>query len=519
MLKKTRSIYLIVLFLAMWATMAWLASKAWHSYQLMETVIERDTKIIELRRLIVYLDEVLTSSTALAAYTNDLQKYEKRYKKHAYIDSTVSDMAKIARPDIKKMINRRIHQINKRLEKTELKVFDLIRQGNTKKAKELVNSPNYQSNKQSFDELINKLDEELVEVKEDLKNKKQEQKKEATYSIVLCAVLFILSLLVGYNFLKAQKNMQEDVEKRVSKDRQRFQQMSHFAEDLGQGNYEVSLDTEDEDEDGNLTTALVNMRDKLKEVAEEDRKRNWATEGVNQISNILRGQEDMKKVGDDILSFLLDYIGANQGGLYMVEENENSNERQIHLLSYYAFEKKKYQEQDIKEGQGMVGEVVKEGKMTYLTEVPDDYVQITSGLGKANPRCIVIVPLIFNEKVEGVLEIASFTELEQYQLDFLQDIGESLASSLSASKVNSRTKKLLEESQNLTAEMRQKEEEMRQNMEELQATQEDAERREKDLEKELEKQKEEIRLANEQKAMYKALLKEHDIDIEGLDQS
>src|SRR5690606_14633249 len=126
------------------------------------------------------------------------------------------------------------------------------------------------------------------------------------------------------------------------------------------------------------------------------------------------------------------------------------------------------------------GTVWQEGELTYLTDIPEDYVQITSGLGKANPRSILVVPLKLNEDVLGVIEIASFKEYEAYQIEFIKKLSENVASTISTSKINRRTKILLEQTQQQAEEMRAQEEEMRQNMEELSATQEEMKRKEQE---------------------------------------
>jgi PAS domain-containing protein len=116
-----------------------------------------------------------------------------------------------------------------------------------------------------------------------------------------------------------------------------------------------------------------------------------------------------------------------------------------------------------------------------MTDVPDNYVNITSGLGDANPRSIILVPLKFNDNVFGVIEMASFDVYQDYQIEFIEKVGESIASTISTVKVNIRTVKLLEESKLKSEELAAQEEEMRQNMEELQTTQEESARRETEM--------------------------------------
>jgi transcriptional regulator with GAF, ATPase, and Fis domain len=131
-------------------------------------------------------------------------------------------------------------------------------------------------------------------------------------------------------------------------------------------------------------------------------------------------------------------------------------------------------------GEGLVGRCVQEKEAIYLTEIPNNYISITSGLGTANPTCLLLMPLKVNEQIFGVLELASFTTLESYQIDFIAKIAESIGAAISTVDTNKRTKQLLEKAQQQAEELRAQEEEMRQNMEELTATQEEMRRKEKE---------------------------------------
>jgi len=123
-------------------------------------------------------------------------------------------------------------------------------------------------------------------------------------------------------------------------------------------------------------------------------------------------------------------------------------------------------------GEGLVGQAYLEKETILLTDVPPDYLQITSGLGEGNPRCIVIVPLLMNAQTLGVLEMASFHVFLPYQILFLEKLGENIASTLATARNNRQTMQLLQDSQEQTRLMQSQEEEMRQNLEELIATQE-----------------------------------------------
>jgi methyl-accepting chemotaxis protein len=255
---------------------------------------------------------------------------------------------------------------------------------------------------------------------------------------------------------------------------------SYFAENIGNGKYDTDYDPLSEEDV--LGNALIDMRANLKRVAEEDKKRNWTTEGLAMFGDILRRNNDnIGKLSDEIISNLVKYTKSNQGGLFIINE-EDEDDKYLELAACYAWDKKKYLEQKIFEGEGLTGQVWLEGESIYMIDVPQDYVMITSGLGEANPNSLLIVPLKVNDEIYGVIELASFNEFEEHERDFVEKIAENIASTISSVKINERTSKLLNESREMTEQMRSQEEEMRQNMEELQATQEEMERSQRDRE-------------------------------------
>jgi putative methionine-R-sulfoxide reductase with GAF domain/CHASE3 domain sensor protein len=250
---------------------------------------------------------------------------------------------------------------------------------------------------------------------------------------------------------------------------------SQFAENIGKGLYDAEFSPLSENDV--LGNALIEMRNNLKKVDEEDFVRNWTSEGLTTFADILRkNNDDINRLADAIISELIKKLKANQGGLFIVTKDESTGEEYLKLEACYAWDKKKYLEQKIYLGDGLTGQAWQEQATIYLTEVPNDYITITSGLGKTNPRSILIVPLKANDEVFGVVEIASISELEKYKIEFVERVGESIASTIATAKNTEQTAKLLEESKMLTEQMKAQEEEMIQNMEELQATQEEMER-------------------------------------------
>lgn len=261
-----------------------------------------------------------------------------------------------------------------------------------------------------------------------------------------------------------------------------------FAENIGKGQYESKFELLSEDD--TMGEALIQMRNNLKQASDEDRKRSWSTEGLAKFADILQSRSDnLGELSDSIIGNLVKYMNANQGALFLINDDDQSN-TYIELVACYAYNRKKYLNKRIEIGEGLTGQCILERDTIYMSDVPDTYLRITSGLGEALPKNLLIVPLKLNESIFGVVEIASFQTIDPYQIEFVEKLGESIASTISSVKINSRTKKLLEETQIQAEQMRAQEEEMRQNMEELSATQEEMHRAQRRSEEALQEMRE-----------------------------
>ena len=236
--------------------------------------------------------------------------------------------------------------------------------------------------------------------------------------------------------------------------------------------------------------------EEVQKAQEEEKNRAWVTEGLGRINNLTRQYDNPAELSKEVISEIVKYVDGNQGAIYLVEKDEENEEPYMEMKAAFAFGRRKSIKDKVQVGEGLIGQCYLEKDMIYLTEVPDDFVRIKSGLGDAPPKNIVIMPLMTNEKIEGILEVASFQILPDYKVDYLKKLGESLATSFSMNKINANTKRLLELSQEQEEQMRSQAEELHQNMEELQATQEEMERKNKETEEQnqqLQQQEEELR--------------------------
>jgi len=261
---------------------------------------------------------------------------------------------------------------------------------------------------------------------------------------------------------------------------------AEFANLIGTGKIDSELDLLSEND--LLGKSLINMQESLKESRNEEelrkieeQKRTWTNEGLAKFSDILRKDNDnIDTLAREIIKSLVYYLNSNQGGLFILDEENQANST-LNLLSAFAFDREKFMQKQIEIGEGLVGTCAAEKETIYLTEIPQDYVHITSGLGDANPNSLLMVPMIIENDLLGVIEIASFNKFEPHEVEFAEKIAGSIASTLKSVRINIKTSHLLEQSQQQSEEMAAQEEEMRQNMEELQATQEESTRKGNEL--------------------------------------
>jgi methyl-accepting chemotaxis protein len=270
--------------------------------------------------------------------------------------------------------------------------------------------------------------------------------------------------------------------------KENLSQTAGFAEEIGKGNLQVEFKKLSEEDV--LGNALLNMRESLvKAEKEEDARKHqdqiqrWIAEGTAKVNELLRQHDDLKNLSYKLVELIVNYLKANQGSIFILNDDnaKSLEDRKFEAVSALAWGRKKPHHRSVKMGESLVGRAAYEQSTLHITEIPEDYVNITSGLGKATPRALLIVPLILNDEVMGVIEIVSFNVFEKHQIEFVERAGESIASSIASLKISQRTSRLLDQTKSQAGELTEKEEELRQQMEEMQATQEEAAKREAEM--------------------------------------
>lgn len=261
---------------------------------------------------------------------------------------------------------------------------------------------------------------------------------------------------------------------------------TEFASTIGKGIFNIDykpLSGKDE-----LGNSLIEMRQNLNQAQieeskrkKEDDMRKWSNEGLAKFNDILRQNTgNTQELSNTVIKELVDFLRANQGGLFVYNSSDINNPY-FELSSAYAYGHEKKKQKRILPGEGLIGTAAIEKETVYMTDIPASYITITSGLGQATPRSLLIVPMKVENEVFGVIEIASFNQFKTHEIEFVEKVSENIAASLSISRINSRTAELLEQSQLQAEQMAAQEEEMRQNFEELQGAQEESAKREAEM--------------------------------------
>jgi len=312
--------------------------------------------------------------------------------------------------------------------------------------------------------------------------------------LLLVDVLPIIIYFIVKNYAESQSHKRHQLEDKLQSLETQIKRNVQYAKMIGEKvfSHEFEIDKSDL-----LAVALQKMRENLEETAKKESELNWIAQGKDKISNILRLHNNIDTLAYETIVNLINYTSTIQGGFYIFDED---NKKMINIATY-AYNRKKYIHQEFKIGEGLIGQAAYEMDYIYRKEIPAEYVTITSGiLGDKKPSSLLIVPLISDEKLQGVIELASLDDdIPELSIKFVKEMAVIIAQTVFNLKVNSRTEKLLKEARIMTEELRENEEELRQNAEEMRATQEELQKTNRNLEKQI------LEVENAQKRLYSLL--------------
>lgn len=230
------------------------------------------------------------------------------------------------------------------------------------------------------------------------------------------------------------------------------------------------------------------QKDEITQQQEEIRKRDieekeirWFNKGLAKFSDIITNSKESEPVlCNAVISNLVEYVDAQLGAIYLLNDSD-PDKPQLEFAASFAYHKDKKDATTFFPGEGYVGTCFLDKKVIILDDLPDDYLKIKSGLGELSPNYVVLIPMKFDNAVNGVIEIGSFNEIEQYQIEFIEKVAESATSLLTILKSEHQAKEAVDIANQNTEEMKASDEELRQNLEELTAIQEELNRKQEEF--------------------------------------
>lgn len=292
---------------------------------------------------------------------------------------------------------------------------------------------------------------------------------------------FILGA-VAYYFATVFLNKKNYYEYKIEKKNDIITNNALFAKSIGEGDFDKS-DFGDLNKNDLLTKSLIRMRNNLVKNRELENVNIWINNGKEYISTELRKYNDINDLSFNVIKQILDYCNITQGRFYIYKDES----KEFSLTAAYAYKRKKFIDQSFKIGEGLLGQAAYERLSIYRTEIPENYVSITSGIiTDKKPGSIFIMPLISESKVQGIIEIADIqNQIPQKVISLMEEIGPIIGQVLFSVQVNLNTEKLLHEAQTLAEELKENEEELQQNAEEMRMTHEELEKSNNELERQI----------------------------------
>jgi CheY-like chemotaxis protein/HAMP domain-containing protein len=282
-----------------------------------------------------------------------------------------------------------------------------------------------------------------------------------------------------------------------------------------QGDLTREIGVEAQGEVAELKDNINQMIRNLAETTARNAEQDWLNSNLARFTGMMQGERDLETVSHMIMSELTPLVGAHHGAFYIMDSS--GEEPLLKLIASYAYKQRKGVANKFALGEGLVGQAALEKTSILLTEAPEDYIRIASGLGQAAPHNVIVMPVLFEGQVMAVIELASFGRFGEVHQEFLDQLQESIGVVLNVIAQNMRTEELLQQSQGLTLELQERQEELQAQQEELRRSNVELEQQAQTLkasEELLQTQQEELQQTNEELEEKAQLLEEQNTRIE-----
>jgi len=250
------------------------------------------------------------------------------------------------------------------------------------------------------------------------------------------------------------KDLTENVNQLAANLSTQVRAIAEVATAVTRGDLSRSIQVEARGEVSELKDNINEMIRNLKETTQKNAQQDWLKTNLARFTRLLQGQRDLRAVTALILSELAPLVSAQHGVFYMMDAGEQ-DEPHLRMIANYGYRPSRKLPRSFLPGEGLIGQCALEKQRIWLTDVPRDYIMISSGLGAAAPTNIVVLPILFEQQVKAVIEIASLDRFTETHLWFMDQLMESIGVVLNTIEANSRTERLLTQSQSLAQELQQ----------------------------------------------------------------
>jgi CheY-like chemotaxis protein/HAMP domain-containing protein len=254
------------------------------------------------------------------------------------------------------------------------------------------------------------------------------------------------------------KDLTENVNQLAANLTNQMRAIGEVATAVTRGDLSRSIQVEARGEVSYLKDNINEMIRNLKETTQKNAQQDWLKTNLARFTRLLQGQRDLGAVTKLILSELAPLVSAHHGVFYMMDSQEA--DARLRMIASYGYRSSRKLPTSFLPGEGLVGQCAVEKNRIWLTDVPRDYIVVSSGLGSAPPNNIVVLPILFEQQVKAVIEIASLDRFTETHLSFLDQLMESIGVVLNTIEANSRTESLLTQSQSLAQELQQTNQEL-----------------------------------------------------------
>jgi PAS domain S-box-containing protein len=297
-------------------------------------------------------------------------------------------------------------------------------------------------------------------------------------SVWLINLLPFIFFAATWLYIRAREASHNSFTRKLKEKERILRKYAEVARRLGRGEY--SFPVAPEGESDVLGSSLQLLQGSLKAGQRKETEQSWISEGKELVSRILRINNQLDTLAYQTLKSLSDYLNTQQAAFYTY----NAHEKTLTCIATYAYNRRKYLNQVFRLGEGLVGQCAYEMDYVYRTEIPEDYLTISSGImGDRKPASILLIPLITDDQLQGVMEFASLQpKFPKLSIQFLLELGEIIARTVYNLNINKRTESLLEESRKMTAELTKNDKALRENDALMRITQEELKRSNEQLE-------------------------------------